>query len=148
MKPQNETRYFGKICAKHPELAGERMISTRGCVACKRERWVKSNRARKSTAVGVAYAERKRESQKDRRLRERIEVFTHYGQVCSECGFSDSRALTIDHTNQRGAEHKKPDGRRYTGVWLYRWLIKNGMPSGFRTLCANCQMVVYQEANK
>lgn len=29
------TRYFGKICKKHPELKGERIFSNRSCVACK-----------------------------------------------------------------------------------------------------------------
>ena len=30
-------RYYGKACAKHPELEGERWVSTWGCVECVRE---------------------------------------------------------------------------------------------------------------
>lgn len=32
------TRYFGKVCAKHPELKGERVKSNSMCTGCKRER--------------------------------------------------------------------------------------------------------------
>lgn len=32
------TRYFGKICEKHPELNGERMKSNSACMGCKKER--------------------------------------------------------------------------------------------------------------
>lgn len=36
--PTNPSRYFGKICPKHPEDEGERRIKTAGCVSCQRER--------------------------------------------------------------------------------------------------------------
>lgn len=148
MKRLSETRYVGKVCEKHPELGGERLISTRGCVGCKRERWSKLNKARKETPTGIEYANRKRESQIKRRELEKDTVFQHYGKQCVVCGFDDERALTIDHKNQRGTDHRMPNGKRYTGPWLYRWLIKNGLPEGFRTLCANCQMIVFKEASK
>ena len=32
------TRYLGKVCAKHPELNGERLKSTKACLGCKRQR--------------------------------------------------------------------------------------------------------------
>lgn len=32
------TRYFGKVCEKHPELNGERMRSNKVCMGCKREK--------------------------------------------------------------------------------------------------------------
>ncbi len=32
------TRYFGKVCVKHPKLGGERLKSTYACVTCSRER--------------------------------------------------------------------------------------------------------------
>lgn len=31
--------YFGKICAKHPELKGERYASDRKCTACQKARY-------------------------------------------------------------------------------------------------------------
>ena len=37
MLEKSPTRYFGKVCEKHPELNGERRLSNRSCVACSRE---------------------------------------------------------------------------------------------------------------
>ena len=33
----NPKHYFKKVCAKHPELMGERLRSNRGCIGCARE---------------------------------------------------------------------------------------------------------------
>jgi len=38
MLEKSPTRYFGKVCEKHPELNGERRLSNRSCVACNREK--------------------------------------------------------------------------------------------------------------
>lgn len=43
--PGSVTRYFGKICARHPELRGERHVCNRACVACAREK-LKARRAK------------------------------------------------------------------------------------------------------
>lgn len=37
MLEEKPTRYFGKVCLKHPELNGERRLANRSCVACNRE---------------------------------------------------------------------------------------------------------------
>lgn len=37
MLEKKPTRYFGKVCDKHPELSGERRLCNRSCVACSRE---------------------------------------------------------------------------------------------------------------
>lgn len=37
MLEEKPTRYFGKVCLKHPELEGERRLANRSCVACSRE---------------------------------------------------------------------------------------------------------------
>lgn len=37
MLEEKPTRYFGKVCSKHPELEGERRLANRSCVACSRE---------------------------------------------------------------------------------------------------------------
>lgn len=44
--------------------------------------------------------------------------------------------LTIDHIDGNGAEHRRTLKRG--GITFYRWLINNGFPSGFQTLCYNC----------
>lgn len=66
-------------------------------------------------------------------------VLAHYGGKC-RCGFSDSRALSIDHVAGNGRSHlrslKLNGGRAF-----YRWLIRNAFPKGFRVLCMNCQWI-------
>lgn len=109
-----------RLCDKHPELGGKRYMNG-ACVACN---------------VGYGKAGRKRDRKK---------VFDHYGAVCCRCGFDDTRALTVDHENQRGNEHKSPSGKRLTSYQLCRWLVANKFPEGFRVLCANCQFIVYHE---
>jgi hypothetical protein len=49
MGGRSDARYFGKVCGKHPGLAGERRQSDNDCPACSRERsarWRKANRAK------------------------------------------------------------------------------------------------------
>lgn len=71
----------------------------------------------------------------------RTDVLTHYGNgklVCVECGFSDVRALSIDHINGGGAQDRKRIG---SGVWFYKWLEDANYPQGYQTLCMNCQFI-------
>ena len=73
----------------------------------------------------------------------RTDVLTHYGDgelVCVQCGFSDIRALSIDHINEGGNQHRKKIGVG-TGVWFYTWLKREGYPLGYQTLCMNCQFI-------
>jgi hypothetical protein len=68
----------------------------------------------------------------------RDKVFDHYGRRCScECGCREKpyKFLTIDHISGGGNRHLKSIGQN-----LYKWLIDNGFPTGFRTLCFDCNM--------
>jgi hypothetical protein len=60
-------------------------------------------------------------------------VFDHYGHACACCGTTER--LTIDHVNGDGDEHRAEVG---VGWAIYRWLVKNGCPEGFQTLCQSC----------
>jgi hypothetical protein len=60
-------------------------------------------------------------------------VFNHYGKVCACCGESNPIFLSIDHINGGGTKQRK-SGERKICVWLFR----NNFPSGFQTLCFNC----------
>lgn len=64
-------------------------------------------------------------------------VFAHYGVICVGCGFPDMRALSIDHVDSGGADHRRTLG----GINFYRWLVRQGFPVGFQTLCMNCQWI-------
>jgi hypothetical protein len=76
-------------------------------------------------------------------------VLSRYGQegkcVCVKCGFTNISALSIDHINGNGTEHRKEVGR---GEAFYSWLIKNNFPEGYQTLCMNCQFVKAAENNE
>lgn len=70
---------------------------------------------------------------RERNARIRKEVYEHFGNKCSCCGEKDYEKLTIDHINNDGAEHRKT-----LTTTIYRWLINNNYPPGFRLLCMNC----------
>jgi len=83
---------------------------------------------------------------KESRKRLKMEVLSHYSPdlKCSGCGFSDTRALSIDHIKGDGAKHRKKIGN----VDLYRWLRKKNFPKGFQVLCFNCQWIKKFENNE
>ena len=87
------------------------------------------------------HPDKRRAVAKKANLAIRVRVLEHYGDgraTCIRCGFSDIRALSIDHIAGGGAEHRRAVG---TGGTFYRWLIKNNYPKGFQTLCMNCQLI-------
>lgn len=62
-------------------------------------------------------------------------VINHYGGRCTCCGETQFEFLTIDHTGNDGAEHR----RTVTGTRnIVHWLIRNQFPNGFQILCWNC----------
>jgi hypothetical protein len=69
-------------------------------------------------------------------------VIYHYSNgtmVCAKCGFSDIRALSIDHINGGGRKHTQE--LKKVGTIFYRWLIKNNFPKGYQVLCMNCNYI-------
>lgn len=128
----------GKICIKHPELNGLR-TNNHVCAGCKREK----DLLRKKT-IGIT---RNREKARDYNDRLKKRVFGHYGMTCQLCGFSNMDALTIDHVNNDGAQHRRQltGSRHGGGMMTYRWLVKNDFPEGFRTLCQNCNTIEYKK---
>ena len=80
---------------------------------------------------------------KKQRFNTKIKVLSHYSDGCircKRCGLRHVFALTIDHINNDGAEHRKRDNL-YGGNSFYRWLIKNKYPEGFQVLCMSCQLI-------
>lgn len=60
------------------------------------------------------------------------EVLVAYGSKCACCSEAGRSFLSIDHVNGydgTGPRKSQP---------LYRWLKKNGYPTGFQVLCMNC----------
>jgi hypothetical protein len=79
------------------------------------------------------------ESARARRRRFKEQVLAHYCQDnprCECCGVTTFEFLTVDHLAGGGAEHRRREGFGD----LCGWLVKNGMPGGYRILCFNCNL--------
>ncbi len=64
----------------------------------------------------------------------RLVALAGYGLACALCGEEEIKFLQIDHEEGGGNAHRREIGQSA----IYRWLINNGFPRGFRTLCASC----------
>ena len=60
------------------------------------------------------------------------------GDKCVECGFSDPRALQIDHVNGHGGNARRKWGESYYKKIFTE--IKDGS-SEYQLLCANCNFI-------
>ena len=72
--------------------------------------------------------------------RQRRAVFAILGEVCVRCGWSDRRALQVDHV--KGLEGKK----RLSQKLLYCDVLRN--PSRYQLLCANHNWIKRYENNE
>ena len=100
-------------------------------------RWYQENKEKRASYV------------KRHRLKRRLEALIRYGNgklACIRCGFTDERALSIDHINNDGAEHRRRMyGDKLPDPRLYMWLRARSYPEGFQTLCMNCQFIKERE---
>ena len=124
----------GSVCAAHPELGGLRTNSY-ACAGCKKE----ACKARRSTPRGAA-----QNAATARKYADKLKaiVFGHYGNCCTKCGFNNPDALTVEHTEQNGAEHRRKIGGG--GRRIHKWLIDHDFPAGFTLLCQNCNTIAYK----
>lgn len=67
----------------------------------------------------------------------RDKVFDVLGRVCVHCGFSDARALQIDHIN--GGGNHQARNRKGGLLLFYKSILAD--PSGYQVLCANCNWI-------
>ena len=79
------------------------------------------------------YTEQSRRATQRRRQR----LFDLYGDTCTLCGFTDARALTLDHVLNDGAEER----RTIKQGGIYRRALEEYRPLEYRTLCMNCQFI-------
>jgi hypothetical protein len=74
---------------------------------------------------------------RDRIAATRTAVFSHYGTACVCCGATEP--LEIDHVNGGGTAHRiELFGHSSTSAHFFRWLIREGFPDGFQTMCEPC----------
>ena len=70
----------------------------------------------------------------------RIQVFEILGSECKECGFSDKRALQVDHIFNNGYKHYKNGSGTY-GVYKHIIELGNEAYTEYQILCANCNWI-------
>lgn len=83
----------------------------------------------------------------------KYEVLAHYSgeqPKCIKCGFSDIRALCIDHIYNDGAKERKEikPHNKHRGIGsktFYSWIRKNNFPPRYQVLCANCNAIKQRE---
>jgi hypothetical protein len=90
-------------------------------------KWARDNPERHNAIVRRTYR------------RSKDKVIAAYGGCCAKCGFSDWRALCIDHVNGGGG--RDPDKARK------RWkrIADENYPPIYQVLCANCNMIKMHE---
>ena len=75
-------------------------------------------------------------------------VFDLYGRKCVRCGFSDMRALQLDHVKDDGNLNRirKRDGKRVTKTQpAWYDAMKSYRPEKYQILCANCNWIKRHE---
>lgn len=83
----------------------------------------------------------RREYEKERYDKIKLEAINHYGGKCACCGETQIAFLQIDHINNDGAEHRREIEKASHGrVPMTLWLKRNNYPDGFQVLCANCNV--------
>lgn len=112
------------------------------CSVCKEEKAFNEFSLRTASKDGYHYVckecDNKRLSEDAWKLKQ--EVFTHYGPcVFPGCGEDDIFLLTLDHTNNNGAAHRRELKKLkiVSGASYYRWIIKNNFPSDLQTHCVS-----------
>jgi hypothetical protein len=113
--------------------------------------WYQRNKER-VRASKAANMRRYREQQPEKhraqsraaKTRLRASLVATYGAECALCGFSDQRALTLDHILNNGAAERAELGER--GV--YRRALLPDFRHEYRILCMNCQFIARAEAGR
>jgi len=77
------------------------------------------------------------EYHRNRRLKARIEIMAFLGNKCATCGFTDHRALQIDHKNGGGTIEWEHGSMAYDK----RYAMIKANPDNYQILCANCNWI-------
>ncbi len=113
------------------------------CRPCENERRRNSKKIRE---YNLKYKQEHRSHinkvEKSRRVTMRRKLLDYYGTICECCGENREEVLCIDHVDGGGREHRRALGIQ-GGTAFHKWLIDNDFPSGFRTLCHNCNQCTW-----
>ncbi len=93
----------------------------------------------RNRAYHLAHLDERRASHRNYNHKESVawreKVFDLLGAKCVRCGFSDKRALQIDHIHGGGSKE-----RRMGMIAMYQRIIDCG-GEGYQMLCANCNAI-------
>lgn len=108
-------------------------------------RWFEANRDRKM-ALNKAWCAANKEKidarRKERNWALKHAVWAQYGgSICSCCGTREQEFLTVDHINGGGGKHRVAL-RQAGSANIYRWLVEQQFPAGYRVLCMNCNWAI------
>ena len=89
--------------------------------------------------------EKSNSSHKEASKKLRSEVFAAFGNKCSKCGFSDPRALQIDHINGCGMKEMRKIGSNRPK--FYRKVLESisRNEQKYQLLCSNCNWIKRME---
>lgn len=116
------------------------------CKSCKKvldREWYK--KYKESPANTLAERERSRLKANARHDRIKTAVLEKFGGICKKCGFSDPRALQIDHANGDGYQHRKTLKGGYCSYLLQ---VLKDETDRYQLLCANCNWIKRHENNE
>ena len=145
LKPRSQSsEYARQYYLKNKERVNERVKKYRAANqeahSIRSKAWFENNKERKHE-LDRLWRKKNKESidakRKQRHWDLKLEVWSHYGTVCTCCGESVKEFLTIDHINGGGGKHRK-ELRASGSQHIYQWLKKNDYPEGYRVLCMNC----------
>jgi len=116
------------------------------CLSKKRKEhyWKNHERIRKfQNAYSKKYREQNREKVREQVRKwgrkkyweRKVKIFQLLGDKCVKCGFSNKKALHIDHINGGGQQQKKS----YGGARYLQYVLDH--PDEFQILCANCNQI-------
>ena len=68
----------------------------------------------------------------------RLEIIDLLGAKCVRCGYSDIRALQVDHVRGNGTQHRR---ERANGVYADMYDAVRDGSKEYQVLCANCNFI-------
>jgi len=92
------------------------------------------------------YYDKVKEREQLRNYNRRQKLLNKLGKNCTHCGFSDWRALQIDHINNNGYDERK----RESATKTYRRILAMSDEEArkqYQILCANCNWIKKHETN-
>lgn len=93
----------------------------------------------------MLYGEAKAAYYRKRHASWRNNIISKLGGVCIKCGFSDVRALQVDHIKGNGYAERKYMSHHTVGY--YRAVMQD-KGENYQLLCANCNWIKRYEQNE